>query len=300
MMWVYTGQHLSRRRGEFGNDRNNADETEPVHGPLPSPSAQAHLAVDAIEVLLDASNGALEHLEILEPYMIPKMHYTPDDTYYGSQQSDFQATNTDDAWDITAGSPDITVQVIDTGLFGSSGKGDHPDLQKNIWQNPGETNCTDGVDDDDNGYIDDCHGYNFADDSTSLEGSGDHGTHCAGTVAADSDNSIGVAGTAGGKGGSRGASLMIGVLFGVEATEGSEEALVYGADNGANISSNSWGYAIAGYEPESVLEAIDYAIEAGVFVVFAAGNDVRIDNEIMCVTHDSAFLHPSSHQPMHA
>ena len=78
---VLLPRSVNTRQDKFGKG-GNIDETEPVHGPLPSPSAQAHLAVDAIEVLLNASNGAQEHLEILEAYMIPKMHYTPDDTHY--------------------------------------------------------------------------------------------------------------------------------------------------------------------------------------------------------------------------
>ena len=57
---------------------------------------------------------------------------------------------------------------------------DHPDLIKNRWTNAGEIDCTNGIDDDGNGFVDDCHGYNFADDSggLSLEGDGSHGTHC--------------------------------------------------------------------------------------------------------------------------
>ena len=78
---------------------------------------------------------------------------------------------------------------------------------------------------------------------------------------------------------------MIGVLFGVAEDGGSEEALVYGADNGANISSNSWGYGDSGYIGSAQVAAMDYAIEAGVFVVFAAGNDVSIIDEMKCVNH---------------
>jgi subtilisin family serine protease len=81
--------------------------------------------------------------------------------------------------------------------------------------------------------------YNFADDTgTDLKGDGSHGSHCAGTIAADNDNGVGVSGIAGGKGGDAGASLMIGVVFGNTNTDGFAEALVYGADNGAHITSN--------------------------------------------------------------
>ena len=150
----------------------------------------------------------------------------------------------------------------------------HPDLQNNKWMNPDEI-CGNGIDDDGNGYVDDCQGYNHVDDSgTNLGGHDSHGTHCAGTIAADSDNSVGVAGIAGGKGASRpGVSLMINMCFGVDSQSGFASALVYGADNGAHISSNSWGYAVAGVYDPAILEAIDYAVDKGVTVVFAAGND---------------------------
>ena len=134
------------------------------------------------------------------------------------------------------------------------------------------------MDNDNNGYIDDCYGYNHADDSTSLLGDGSHGTHCAGTIAADSDNGLGVAGVAGGMDGVAGASLMVSTVFGNDDTAGFEDALVYGADNGAHISSNSWGYTSKDVFSDSTQEAIDYAADAGVIVVFAAGNDASTGN----------------------
>ena len=161
----------------------------------------------------------------------------PNDPLFSSQ-SHYSSIELEAAWEITTGSPSAVVQVLDTGLDMA-----HEDLQNNIWQNPGETDCSNGLDDDGNGFIDDCHGYNHADGTgTDLLGDGSHGSHCAGTIAADSNNGIGVAGVAGGDGtpGS-GASLMISVGFGSTFTGGFAEALVYGADNGAQVSSNSSG-----------------------------------------------------------
>eukprot|EP00617_Octactis_speculum_P000222 CAMPEP_0185793144 /NCGR_PEP_ID=MMETSP1174-20130828/159310_1 /TAXON_ID=35687 /ORGANISM="Dictyocha speculum, Strain CCMP1381" /LENGTH=725 /DNA_ID=CAMNT_0028488261 /DNA_START=1161 /DNA_END=3335 /DNA_ORIENTATION=- len=66
---------------------------------------------------------------------------------------------------------------------------------------------------------------------------------------------------------------MTSVGFGRDSTGGFSEALVYGANNGARISSNSWGYDVPDEFDQDELEAIDYAVEQGVIVVFAAGND---------------------------
>ena len=66
---------------------------------------------------------------------------------------------------------------------------------------------------------------------------------------------------------------MVSLGFGDTATGGFAEALVYGADNGAQISSNSWGYTSPGSYEQAVLDAIDYYDGAGGIVVFAAGND---------------------------
>jgi len=161
----------------------------------------------------------------------------PNDPLFSSQ-SHYSSIELEAAWEITTGSPSAVVQVLDTGLDMA-----HEDLQSNIWQNPGETDCSNGLDDDGNGFVDDCHGYNHADGTgTDLLGDGSHGSHCAGTIAADSNNGIGVAGVAGGDGTpDSGASIMISVGFGSTFTGGFAEALVYGADNGAQVSSNSSG-----------------------------------------------------------
>lgn len=97
---------------------------------------------------------------------------------------------------------------------------------------PGET-CVDGLDNAGNGYVDDCHGYNHKDRiGTVLQGDGYHGSHVAGTIAANTDNNTGV-------GGIRGVSVMANVGFGATAVTGFSEVLLHEADNGAHISSNS-------------------------------------------------------------
>merc|ERR1719155_303355 len=69
-----------------------------------------------------------------------------------------------------------------------------------------------------------------------------------------------------------GAKLMISVGFGKTATGGFAEALLYGADMGAQISSNSWGYTSPGFVSQAILDAIDYYNAVNGIVVFAAGN----------------------------
>ena len=222
--------------------------------------------LEKLERFLDSKDH--DGVAYVEPELKHKLMREMDDPMIGDQ-THYDGINLKGAWDTTTGNPNVVVQVIDSGVDMS-----HPDLQNNIWKNPGEI-CGNGVDDDNNGYVDDCHGYNFADDTgTDLMGNHWHGTHCGGTIAADTNNGKGVAGVAGGNGSpNSGAKLMIGVTFGDYSVGGFAEALVYGANNGAQISSNSWGYMQSGIYDQAELDAIDYYNSKDGLVVFAAGND---------------------------
>ncbi|NOX53028.1 MAG: S8 family serine peptidase, partial [Planctomycetes bacterium] len=103
----------------------------------------------------------------------------------GTSDADIDAP---EAWEITTGSRDIVVAIIDSGVDYT-----HPDLAANIWTNPGEI-PNNGIDDDQNGFVDDVHGYDFRNNDGDPMDDRGHGTHVAGTIAAVGNNGIGVTG----------------------------------------------------------------------------------------------------------
>lgn len=209
-----------------------------------------------------------------DPYIADQWHYNNDGTVVGEAGYDIDLFN---AWTIATGSSDIVVAVVDGGI-----DIEHEDLADNIWINEAELNGEAGVDDDQNGYVDDINGYNFIFGGNITDHA--HGTHVAGTVGAVTNNGLGVAGVAGGDGSGNGVRLMSCQVFDNRSGGGGNfaGAIVYGADNGALISQNSWGYTSPGYFEPEVYDAIKYFIaEAGQYegspmkggiLFFASGN----------------------------
>jgi len=164
-----------------------------------------------------------------------------------------------DAWNITTGVPEVIVAVIDSGIELS-----HEDIQANMWINWAEFYGLPGFDDDNNGYIDDIYGYNFADSNGNINSNHYHGTGIAGIIAAVNNNGVGICGVAGGNGQvNSGIRLMScqmeknGAFYLSSAAAG----IKYAADNGAVISNCS--FVGGGYAPLEA--AINYFIEfAGV------------------------------------
>jgi subtilisin family serine protease len=164
-------------------------------------------------------------------------------------------------------SKDVVIAVIDTGIDRN-----HPDLENVLWVNDREI-PENGVDDDGNGYVDDVNGFNFA------SGTGDpshvaswpgheHGSHVAGLAAAEGGNDVGVSGVMPSK-----ARIMALNVFGDlpgASSSDTANAIRYAADNGADVINMSLG----GQGRSAVYEsAIAYAIEKGVTVISAAGNE---------------------------
>jgi len=230
-----------------------------------------------VSKLTSSLKGTAEEVSFDDP-MLPKQWHYENDGSVGTKGVDIDLLN---AWTKTSGSSNVIVAVVDGGI-----DQEHEDLKDNLWVNEAELNGEEGTDDDGNGYIDDIHGYNFVFNGKIT--SHNHGTHVAGTVSAVNNNGIGVCGVAGGDGSGNGARLMSCQIYDNRGGTGNyAAAIIYGADMGAVISQNSWGYTQPGfYEPE-VLEAIRYFInEAGNYdgspmkggvVFFAAGNTGRVE-----------------------
>jgi subtilisin family serine protease len=224
---------------------------------------------------LDPERVAAEYaqdpaVEWAEPVREARVVLVPNDPFFASAGSwgqpfddlwGVKRVSAPAAWDTARGAGTI-VAVIDTGIDVA-----HPDIAANVWVNPGEI-AGNGLDDDGNGYADDVHGWDFfgaADDADPFDDHG-HGTHVAGTVAATGQNGLGVIGVA--------FESRVMALKGLDAggggfTDDLAEAIVYAAENGADVINASWG----GIGVSQLIDdAIEVAHAAGVVFVAAAGN----------------------------
>jgi subtilisin family serine protease len=166
-----------------------------------------------------------------------------------------------EAWQVTTGSRDVLVALLDTGLDLS-----HPELAPNVWTNPAEVPGN-GQDDDGNGYVDDATGWDYCnDDPQPLDDHG-HGTHVAGSLGAVGDDGVGIAGVAW-----RVGLLPLKVLCadGTGRLSDAVAALDYALGVGAAISANSWTWA--GPPSQAMADTLTAAEAAGHLVVAAAGN----------------------------
>lgn len=177
----------------------------------------------------------------------------------GSNEWGLNSVGAPEAWAAGYTGAGITVAVIDTGV-----DLDHPDLVENIFVNEGEI-AGNGIDDDGNGFVDDVHGYDFANRDADPNDVHGHGTHVAGTIAAD-DNGFGATGVA------PDATILPIKVLGDNGSGSSLDVAAgirYAADMGAHVINLSLG---GGYS-SAIESAISYAQSIGSFVVAASGND---------------------------
>lgn len=179
-----------------------------------------------------------------------------------------------DAWDATTGNEQVVVAVLDTGI-----NLEHEDMQGAIWVNADEIPGNE-VDDDNNGFVDDVNGYDF-ENITASGGDSDpsdpgsdyisHGNATSSIIGARGDNSLGIAGIAGGDSETGGVKIMplrVGTNMNI-GVDAEIAAIDYAIANGAHIISMSFG-GVTGGAPEE--NAINRAWDAGLYIVAASGN----------------------------
>ncbi|HVF10488.1 MAG TPA: S8 family serine peptidase, partial [Abditibacteriaceae bacterium] len=220
------------------------------------PNVPRFSAIEVANALYESPEVIFAHPDFIWPL---RKRIEPNDPFFAQQWHLFNVAQgggtvgadikAPAAWDITRGSPDITVAVIDDGVDTA-----HPEFQGKL-----------------------VPGYDFVDnDSDPRPGIYDHhGTACAGLAVGNGSNRVGISGVA------PRCSLMPirlvepGVLVSAQA-----DAFRFAADQGADVISNSWGPADGeGYQtlPDAVGEAIKYAVTTGrggkgCVIFFAAGN----------------------------
>jgi subtilisin family serine protease len=235
-----------------------------------------------------------------DPMLANQWHYNNTGQTSGKVGADISLFK---AWAIETGNSNVIVAITDGGI-----QVNHPDIAANMWINVNEIPGN-NLDDDNNGYVDDINGYGFGDGTGNIAADA-HGTHVGGTIAAVSNNGLGVAGVAGGSGNGDGVRLMSCAAFGDVGTGGFENTYTYAADNGALISQNSWGYTSPGVFEQAVLDAIDYfrdeagtdengnqvGLMKGGIVIFAAGNDNANEKYYPGFYENTLSVSATSHQ----
>jgi len=216
----------------------------------------------------------VSHIDEANPASITK---TPNDPQYGSQWG-WPKIEAPAAWGHSTGSHKVVVTDIDTGMDYN-----HEDLAANAWHNTAECNGKKGVDDDKNGYVDDCYGIDTINGDTDPMDDNSHGTHTAGTIGAVGDNGVGVTGMnwdvqvmpckSHNSGGSGSVASIIECYQYVKM-----EKVKYGYDIIAT--NNSYGSCPEACDDNpATYDAIKALVKPGVVMAFAAGNASR-DNDL--------------------
>lgn len=205
-----------------------------------------------------------------EPMSSPST--TPDDIYYYLQwshyndgsfafgDSEYDADiDLQEAWDIETGDEDMIIAILDSGV-----KLDHPEFSGRIWQNLDETNNAN--DDDNNSYVGDYQGWDYAYDDNDPADDFGHGTNVAGLLGATGNNNLGYAGV------NWNSKIMVCKILDNEnwgLYTWWAEAIYYAVDNGAKVINLSVG---GDNFSQTLADAVAYAHDNGVVMVASMGN----------------------------
>jgi len=269
LLFKLLGENVQKR----GLTRLVKPRQKRVHPVKVSPAAARMSCIFCGQISVSADQKAVlawlqRHplIEYAEPLYNHSLHISPDDSFF-AQQPHLAHINLPAAWDFVRGAQGTAVIAIVDG--GTDIR--HQDLLANLWVNIDEI-AGNRLDDDDNGFIDDIKGWNFANDSNDPTGLptqpayGNHGTHTAGIANAVTDNTRGIAGAA------WNAQIMAinaADPFG-EGIGNGYEAILYAAENGADIINCSWGRT--GLPSAFEQDVINYATSLGSIIVASAGN----------------------------
>ncbi len=220
---------------------------------------------DVIAVAEDFSRSEL--VEYAEPIPIYYLDNEPNDPLL-NQQDHLKQIKAVNAWDLAKGDSSVIIAMIDNGTDWQ-----HADLVDNIWTNEAEINGLARVDDDLNGYVDDFHGWDFANNDNNPTNQPanlyayEHGTVTAGLASARTNNRLDIAGVAWN-------CTIMPLKHGMDDTENAiykwEQGIKYAVDNGAAIINLSFGGFYPPFKADQ--DIINYAYENGVLIVASAGN----------------------------
>ena len=186
---------------------------------------------------------------------IPEPTYTPNDALF-NQQWAHEKINTEGAWDVSTGSLDVVISIIDTGCRTS-----HQDIEPNVWTNADDP--VNGIDDDNNGFVDDFFGWDFARNNSSIVDVFGHGTQVSGIASGAIDNGVGIAGIGN-------ARIMTAKWWHNSGSDSTvAESVFYSIDNGAQVMNLSLGCQCV--LPMTEI-AVDFAHANNVIVVASSGN----------------------------
>lgn len=218
-------------------------------------------------------------VEYAQPNFYYRLLLTPNDPQFTSSgMYGLTKISAPQAWDLTTGSSSVVVADIDTGM-----RYTHQDLAPNAWINPGEI-AANGMDDDNNGFIDDVYGWDFFyNDSNPIDDAGGHGSHTAGTIGAAGNNLLNVVGV------NWNVKIMPIKIYSPNGTDSTSSMLVNAYAyirmmklRGVNIrvTNNSYGDCgeACGYD-QATKDGIDAMGDAGILNVFAAGNS-GVNNDV--------------------